>query len=102
MVVQLEQPCRVRYRRRVTSAVLASSPGEAARAPADGGACRVRVDLDLCQGHGECVSEAPEVFALDRATNRVALRSETPGPEQRERVERAVRHCPTRALSIQE
>jgi len=26
---------------------------------------RVRVDLDLCQGHGTCAEEAPEVFAVD-------------------------------------
>ena len=48
------------------------------------------------------MSEAPEVFALDRATNKVALASEEPAPERRERVENAVRHCPTRALSIEE
>ncbi len=26
---------------------------------------RVRVDIDLCQGHGVCVNEAPEVFQLE-------------------------------------
>jgi ferredoxin len=32
----------------------------------------------------------------------VVLRSETPDPAERARVELAVRHCPTRALSIEE
>jgi ferredoxin len=26
---------------------------------------RVLVDLDLCQGHGVCCSEAPDVFEMD-------------------------------------
>ena len=67
---------------------------------------RVCVDRDLCQGHAACVSEAPEVFDVerDRASggDQVVLLSEAPPPELRERVELAVRHCPTRALSIEE
>ena len=43
-----------------------------------------------------------EVFQIDRAENKVTLRTETPDPELRARVELAVRHCPTRALSIEE
>jgi len=26
---------------------------------------RVRIDRELCQGHGECAVEAPQVFRLD-------------------------------------
>ena len=71
-------------------------------APLAPGACRVRVDLDLCQGHGVCVDEAPAVFRVDEKERRVVLLDETPGADQRERVKLAVRHCPTRALSIEE
>ena len=66
------------------------------------GAFRVRVDRDLCQGHRVCIGEAPQVFGIERAENKVALLSETPDPEIRARVELAVRHCPSRALSIEE
>jgi len=63
---------------------------------------RIAVDYDLCQGHAVCVSEAPDVFSIDREENKVILLSETPGPDLRSRVEEAVRHCPTRALRIEE
>jgi ferredoxin len=62
----------------------------------------VCVDLDLCQGHGVCVAEAPEVFELDPDERKAILRTEVPDAEQRARVELAVRHCPTHALSIEE
>ena len=108
MVVQLEQPCRARYRRRKE---LGSSPAagkSAARAALPGGSCRLRVDLDLCQGHGVCTTEAPGVFAVveneenEERERKVVLLTETPSEEQREGVELAVRHCPTGALSIDE
>ncbi len=100
MVVQLEQPCRVRYRRRPARAL---EPGLARseRAAARGGAYRVSVDLDLCQGHGSCANEAPQIFAVDGDTRRVRVLCERPGPELRDAVEAAVRHCPTQALRIQ-
>jgi ferredoxin len=48
------------------------------------------------------VAEAPEVFEIDRGENRVVVLRETPDAKLREPVESAVRHCPTRALSIEE
>jgi ferredoxin len=67
-------------------------------------AVRVKLDLDLCQGHAMCLLEAPEVF-------RVAERKDgydqvelilDPVPEAlREKVEKAVRYCPNRVLSIE-
>jgi sterol 14-demethylase len=104
MVVQLAQPCRVRYRRR--AADLTAGAGRVAThagaSAAAGAALRVRVDLDLCQGHGVCASEAPEVFALDAQELRVRVLDERPGTDLRAKVEAAVRHCPTRAISIVE
>jgi sterol 14-demethylase len=99
MVVQLEQPCRVRFRRRALRAPAAASRAAAADAPALTGA-RLRVDFDLCQGHGVCAGEAPEVFRVDPATGRVELLMERPPEALRERVEKAVRYCPTHALSL--
>ena len=39
---------------------------------------RVRVDFDLCQGHGVCRSEAPEVFGVDAERQQVVLKDERP------------------------
>ena len=62
---------------------------------------KIRVDWDLCQGHGTCVSEAPEVFALD-GDGSLVVKRETPPAEQHERVRNAVRFCPAYALSLLE
>jgi sterol 14-demethylase len=59
---------------------------------------RVVVDRDLCQGHGVCESEAPEVFEVPK--REVVLLDERPDDAQRAAVESAVRYCPTHALSI--
>ncbi len=104
MVVAVRQPCRVRYRRRA-----AAQASRSAALAADGterkdeaGSFRLCLDRDLCQGHAVCVNEAPEVFEIDRDENKVVLLQERPDPSLREKVELAVRHCPTRALSIEE
>ncbi|MGH2725705.1 MAG: ferredoxin [Actinomycetota bacterium] len=62
---------------------------------------RIVVDYDLCQGHGVCESEAPEVFAVPKS-GQVSLKDATPPGELRAKVEMAVRYCPTHALRIVE
>jgi sterol 14-demethylase len=104
MVVQLKRPARVRYRRREAAAAAAAvGAGEAAgaREREAAGALRVLVDEDLCQGHGVCVSECPEVFDLDADAMKVRLRRTTVPDELRPGVEAAVRYCPTHALRIE-
>ena len=61
---------------------------------------RIKVDLDLCQGHGACVEEAPEVFAIDERASKVIVRDERPGEALRVQVKAAIRFCPTRALDL--
>ncbi len=63
---------------------------------------RVRVDWDLCQGHGVCASEASEVFAFDKKSSQVRVVLERPPEELRAHVAAAVKYCPTRALSFEE
>jgi ferredoxin len=63
---------------------------------------RIRVDLDLCQGHGTCAEEAPEIFAVDEKELKVIIREERAPDALHAKVKRAVRFCPTRALSIVE
>ena len=63
---------------------------------------KIRVDLDLCQGHGVCVEEAPELFALDPATNQVKILDASPPAELEAKLRAAVRYCPTKALRVGE
>jgi sterol 14-demethylase len=60
---------------------------------------RVVVDADLCQGHGVCESEAPELFEVNRE-RKVDLLQASPPDDQRRAAELAVKYCPTHALSI--
>jgi sterol 14-demethylase len=62
---------------------------------------RVVVDRDLCQGHGVCESEAPDVFSVSKDAVLTVL-DETPGDAQRKAVDAAVKYCPTHALTIVE
>ena len=61
---------------------------------------RVRVDLDLCQGHGVCCSEAPELFELDG--DKVRVKVDAVAPEQAAAARLAAKYCPTRAISLEE
>jgi sterol 14-demethylase len=106
MVVQLAKPCRVRYRRRRVDA--APTPTHLESSKSDqmdmaNNAVRIRVDLDLCQGHSVCVTEAPEIFALERTDglDKVVLKAESVGADLRAKLDLAVKHCPTRALSLE-
>ena len=105
MVVAIKQPCRVRYRRREVPATEATTPELAPSAPAEESnrAFRIRIDRDLCQGHSVCLGEAPEVFDVERVgdEDKVFLLEEEPSAVLRQRVHKAVRHCPTQALSIE-
>ena len=69
------------------------------------GRLRVRVDLDLCQGHGMCHEEAPEVFrVVDRRGDyaHVELLQERPPEALRAKVLAAARFCPNRVISVEE
>ncbi|MEV6429523.1 ferredoxin [Nocardia sp. NPDC051463] len=60
---------------------------------------RVIADLDLCQGHAVCQDEAPGTFTVPKR-GKVEITDPTPGSAAAADVERAVRYCPTQALSI--
>ncbi|MEE3851171.1 ferredoxin [Gordonia sp. LSe1-13] len=61
---------------------------------------RVEVDLDLCQGHGMCEMEAPDVFRAH--SDHVEILDKEPDESARAEVEAAVMYCPTQALRIVE
>lgn len=60
---------------------------------------RVVVDRDLCQGHGVCESEAPNVFEVSKKGD-LSVLDERPPDAERKNVELAVKYCPTHALTI--
>ena len=60
---------------------------------------RVTVDEGLCDGHGECVLVAPEIFELGDDDVAIVLQAE-PGEELREKAREAVRSCPVAAISL--
>ena len=62
---------------------------------------RVDVDLDLCQGHGVCQSEAPQVFRVSNE-NVVEILDPNPPEDLRRNVTEAVKNCPTQALTLTE
>lgn len=64
---------------------------------------RVVVDLDLCQGHGVCQEEAPEIFRVVERPgdyDRVELITSSPDEGLRAKAEAAARYCPNRVISI--
>jgi ferredoxin len=66
---------------------------------------RVRVDLELCQGHAICQLEAPEIFrVVDRPGDyaRVEVILERPPEDLRGKAEAAARYCPNRVIAIEE
>lgn len=62
---------------------------------------RIVIDWDLCQGHGACNGEAPEVFQTsDKGV--LTVLQERPDESLRAKVEAAAQFCPTGAISIVE
>jgi ferredoxin len=61
---------------------------------------KVIVDQSICNLHGLCVETAPEVFEIgDDGTLRVL--DESPPEGVRAKVDKAVRECPTGAISLE-
>jgi ferredoxin len=59
----------------------------------------VSIDLDLCEGHGQCVNAAPDVFELRDDGLAYLLMDEIP-ESYRAQVEDAVLRCPPEAIAI--
>ncbi|HUP19334.1 MAG TPA: ferredoxin [Gemmatimonadota bacterium] len=58
----------------------------------------VRIDRTLCVGFGDCVTEAPDTFALDDEGLAVFIGD----GEDRERLRAACEACPVDALTLHE
>ena len=60
---------------------------------------RVKVDLQRCEFHGQCVIAAPELFELTEPD--VLVWEPEPGEDMRDDVEAAADVCPTQAISVE-
>jgi ferredoxin len=61
---------------------------------------KVVVDQSICNLHGLCVETASEVFAIGD-DGALCVLDETPPEGVRPKVDKAVRECPTGAISIE-
>jgi len=103
-IVQPRSPCLVRYRRRTTATQTAAAPAQGNIVASDTQAHHIRVTIDenLCQGHAVCMGEVPEVFTVDEHASIGKVINATPTPEFYERVRKAERLCPNRAITVVE
>lgn len=62
---------------------------------------RIEVDPTRCDGFGNCVMVAPNIFDLDDE-GRVRLKLAEVGIDQREAVRRAAYDCPVSAITFKE
>lgn len=60
---------------------------------------KIRIDSDLCTGHGRCYSLAPELFEPDEEGNGVVLHDEVPAGLE-DAAHRAAANCPERAVIV--
>ena len=63
---------------------------------------KVVVDTGLCQGHGMCVLEAPDVFELAKHATTVTILTAEVADDQLTEVRQAVKYCPNAALSLED
>lgn len=62
---------------------------------------KVAVDLELCQGHGQCEDAAPEVFRVNDE-GLVDLLMTEPPEALRPKVVDAINRCPADAITLQD
>ena len=59
----------------------------------------ISVDSTRCEGHAQCLVEAPELFDIDDEGYSVVLSSEVDGEEE-QTAENAARACPAMAIIL--
>ncbi len=82
------------------AATVAPTDAPEAAAPAARKTLRIHVDRDLCQGHGTCVGEAPDLFAF-AADGKVKLKVARPTEAQYGQAHAAAKHCPNSVIRVE-
>jgi ferredoxin len=67
-----------------------------------GGAVKVRIDPEICQGQGRCFSIAPQIFDFDELGNGVVLGDGLLTSETIELARLAQANCPEHAVFIED
>lgn len=105
--VMPKPPVRVRYTERKATAPVADVLQSAHERFLDRARpVKVTIDRQLCQGHSVCVSEAPGVFRVNERGEAELLPAASATAEYTnidglyDRLERAVEHCPNRAIAV--
>ncbi|KXF52218.1 MULTISPECIES: ferredoxin [Rhodococcus] len=60
----------------------------------------IDIDTQACNGYGNCVVSAPEVFDLDPETNIATVRDGHPDDNDTEALLEAEADCPVRAIRL--
>lgn len=60
----------------------------------------ITVDYNLCEGHGQCLLAAPDVFDLPDGVDQVVVLTPDPPEEMRDAIVRAAATCPAQALRV--
>lgn len=63
---------------------------------------RINVDFDNCDGHGQCVIAAPEVFDLNDDGDTVIVLIEDPDESLRPKIIAAAKQCPVAAIKLED
>lgn len=61
---------------------------------------RVRVDPDICQGHGVCHMSAPELFLLRDSDGHAYARTEVVPDGEKDDAELGAASCPEQAIVV--
>jgi len=63
---------------------------------------RITIDTALCNGYGNCVITAPDVFDLDPTTDIAVVRDQNAADLDPDAVREAAADCPVRAIRLGE
>jgi ferredoxin len=61
---------------------------------------KLRINSDVCQGHGRCYDLAPDLFGEDEEGFGQVLRDGVVPPEKERDARLAVANCPERAIEV--
>lgn len=60
----------------------------------------ISVDYGLCEGHGQCLMAAPELFDLPDGADQVVVLDTDPPESLRDKAVRAAAMCPALAITV--